>query len=264
MNDEAFAELSAAHAMGALSPDDERIYREALAAHPEWQAIVDIDAATVASLGDGVSEIAPPPHVRDTIVSRITGMGQDDAPRHAPGGAPAAAEDPERKRTPHAAAPERPAPRRRWALWAFALAACLVVLGGAGFGAASLSGWLNRPVSVVALDEIERALDARAATAELVDGGEATAHWSESVGEAVVVAQGLPSISEDQSFELWFVRGDEPIAAGTFTAADEGRATALMEGEMRPGDLIAVTIEEEGGSQTGQPTSDPIVVIDTA
>jgi anti-sigma-K factor RskA len=33
---------------------------------------------------------------------------------------------------------------------------------------------------------------------------------------------------------------------------------------MEPGDVIAVTVEPQGGSPTGEPSSDPIVEIPTA
>ena len=66
-----------------------------------------------------------------------------------------------------------------------------------------------------------------------------------------------------ESFELWFVRDGAPISAGTF-ASEDGTATALLDGSIEPGDVIAVTVEPAGGSPTGQPTSDPIVAIETA
>jgi anti-sigma-K factor RskA len=59
------------------------------------------------------------------------------------------------------------------------------------------------------------------------------------------------------------VRGDEPVPAGVFDA-DAGDTTALLEGAMHEGDVIAVTVEPAGGSPTGQPTSDPIIAIPTA
>ncbi len=122
---------------------------------------------------------------------------------------------------------------------------------------------LTTPASVVALDEIEASPDAQSETVTLSDGGEATAHWSETVGKAVLVTDGLPTLADDQSYELWFVRDGAPISAGTFTA-DDGSATALLAGAMEPGDVIAVTVEVAGGSPTGQPTSEPIVMISTA
>ena len=133
---------------------------------------------------------------------------------------------------------------------------------GVGWGAAFVSQQLNTPASVVALNEIEAAPDAQAETVTLSDGGEATAHWSESVGKAVLVTNGLPAIADDESYEMWFVREGTPISAGVFTV-DDGSATTLLAGAMEPGDAIAVTVEAAGGSTTGQPTTDPIVVIDT-
>jgi len=66
----------------------------------------------------------------------------------------------------------------------------------------------------------------------------------------------------DRTFELWFVRGDEPVPAGTFDA-DGGAATAELTGTMQPGDTIAVTVEPAGGSPSGAPTTAPIIAIPT-
>ena len=128
----------------------------------------------------------------------------------------------------------------------------LVIRGEPGIGKTTLLGHL-----------IESASDAQSETVTLSDGGEVTAHWSESVGKAVLVSDGLPSIADDESFELWFVRDGAAIPAGTFTSED-GTATALLEGAIESGDVIAVTVEQAGGSPTGQPTSDPIIAIETA
>jgi anti-sigma-K factor RskA len=126
-----------------------------------------------------------------------------------------------------------------------------------------VSQQLTTPASVVALDEIESAPDAQSETVTLADGGVATAHWSEELGKAVLVSDGLPAIADDKSFELWFVRDGAPISAGPFTA-EGGTATALLDGTIEPGDVIAVTVETAGGSPNGQPTTDPIVAIATA
>lgn len=79
----------------------------------------------------------------------------------------------------------------------------------------------------------------------------------------MLVASGLEDLDPDKSYELWFVRGDKPIAAGVFDP-DDGKATALLEVPMRAGDVIAVTIEQAGGSPSGSPTTDPIIVIPKA
>ena len=152
--------------------------------------------------------------------------------------------------------------RRNWTRGILALAASLVLLVTLGFGAVTLGQFINRPAAVIALEQIEGAPDAQQATATVTDGGTATVHWSESLGKVVLVSDGLPSIARDQSFEMWFVREDGVESAGTFNNAAD--ATVLLDGTLQPGDTIAVSVEQQGGSPTGEPTTDPIVAIPTA
>ncbi|WP_194421786.1 anti-sigma factor [Microbacterium abyssi] len=242
MNENEFAELAAGHALRALSDADERRYADALAAHPEWAAIAEHDAETAALLSDAAAPVAPPASIRDSLLAQIAVTPQDDAvepePQHAP----------------------KP---RRWSRGLFALAASVVLIVGLGIGAAILIPQLTQPASVVALEEIEAAPDAQQATVELDAGAQATAHWSTSVGSAVLVTEGLEELDEDQTYQLWLVRGEDALPAGLFEA-DAGSATALLDGSMHEGDVIAVTVEQAGGSPTGLPTTDPIIAIPTA
>ncbi|PCE14774.1 hypothetical protein AUC47_15520 [Microbacterium sp. SZ1] len=274
MNENEFAELAAGAALGALSPDDQQRYHAALAANPEWQKIADADAAVAALLAEGVAPVAPPADLRASLLARIATTPQNgevfvEAADAA--GSAREADSEEGDDQASTAASHRPAlggetgaeaPARRLRVL-FALAACLALLVGVGVGTVALNDYLNRPASVVALQEIQSADDAQQASVELADGGTATAHWSASVGEAVLVADGIASLPDDQDYELWFVRGDQPISAGVFEAQD-GEATALLSGEMHEGDVIAVTIEQAGGSPDGSPTTDPVIAIPTA
>jgi hypothetical protein len=253
MNEQEFAELAAGHALHALSDADEQRYAHVLADHPEWQAIADDDVETAHLLADASLTAEPPAGIRAALLAEIATLPQGDD-----GAAPPVAEETE----PEVDEPFL-RPPRRWGRAIFTLAACLVLLVGLGFGIASLTSQLSTPASVVALGEIQSAADAKQASVELESGAVATAHWSASVGSAVLVADGLEPLSEDQTYELWFVRGDEPVAAGVFET-DAGMATALLDGAMHEGDVIAVTVEPAGGSPTGQPTSDPIIAIPTA
>ncbi|WES64665.1 anti-sigma factor [Microbacter sp. GSS18] len=145
----------------------------------------------------------------------------------------------------------------------FVLAASIVAVLVLGFGTFVVTQQLVRPAAVVALERIDQAGDAQTATVELADGGQVTAHWSVSEGQAVLVADGLPVVADDETFELWFVRDGGAVSAGTFAAGTDGDATTLLAGTYEPGDVIAVTVEPEGGSPTGAPTSDPILAITT-
>ena len=240
--------------MNALTPDDERRFDDALVAHPEWRAIAEADAETAELLSFSTVPVTPPAGIRAALLDQIAVTPQDEAPT-----APAA---PVEEAPGVDTAARLPAPRR-WSRAVFALAACLAVLVGVGIGAVALNQQLNRPTSIVALQEIQSAPDAEHATVELADGGTATAHWSASAGAAVLVTDGIPAPADGRSYELWYVRGETAIPAGVF-AVEDGRATAALEGDMHAGDVIAVTVEEAGGSPTGTPTTDPFIVIPTA
>ncbi|WP_375385585.1 anti-sigma factor domain-containing protein [uncultured Microbacterium sp.] len=272
MNVQDFAELAAGHALGALSPDDELAYQTALAEHPEWEAIATADAATAASLADTALAVTPPAALRAELLARIATIPQDGA-RSSTADSNAADSDTVESKTVRPDASTEPPldtaelqtiSRRSWTRGIFALAASLVLLVALGFGAATIGQQLNRPASVVALSQITDAPDAQVASVALETGGTASAHWSDSLGKAVLVSEGMPAIAADQSYELWFVRDGNPVSAGVVDASNGGSVTALLDGPVQAGDVIAVTVEQAGGSPTRQPTTTPIVAIPTA
>ncbi|MEU1970731.1 anti-sigma factor [Microbacterium sp. NPDC019599] len=262
MNIHEFAELSAGHALDALSPEDDAAFRSALAEHPEWASIVESDAATAADLADGVAEVEPPAHVRAAVLARVSGGEAPVAMLPDAAGSEHGAERP--AEPPLTTEALQTVSRRNWTRGLLALAASFVLLIALGTVAGTIGDSLRQPASVAALNEIEAAADSQAVTAEVAGGGTATAHWSEAVGKAVVVTTGLESAPEGETYELWFVRGDTAVSAGQFDTDDAGAATTLLDGAVEEGDIIAVTVEPEGGSPTGQPTSDPIVALPTA
>jgi len=251
MNEAEFAELAAGHALRALSDADEQRYTQALAAHPEWERVAALDAQTVALLADSVPSVEPPSGIRDALLSQIANA----APAHSDESAPAV--------VPAQLTADEPAAPRRWGRMLFALAASVALVLGISIGVAALTAQLRQPASVMALEQIESSEDAQAASVELDSGATATAHWSQSIGEAVLVTVGLESLGNDSTYQLWLVRGEEALPVGLFEA-DAGTTTALLDGDMHDGDVIAVTVEPAGGSPTGQPTTDPIIVIPTA
>ena len=276
MNEQTFAELSAGYALGALSPEDELAYREALEAHPEWMPLVEADAAAAALLSEGVADVAPPPALRASLLAQIGAPVaepvaeqpssreddvadpadelHDDDPRAAASGYSVGSPATEELQTVQ---------RRNWTRSLFALTASIALLVGIGWGVGALTQDMRAPSAESVLAQIERSDDAQSSTAQLGDGGEATVHWSPSVDGVVLVADGLPEIDDDQSYEAWFVRGSAPIPAGAFESSD-GSAAMLLEGDMQPEDVIALTIEQSGGSPSGLPTTDPIVAIPTS
>lgn len=258
---EEFAELSAGHAVRALSATEEQRFTELSAAHPEWEATARADATVAARLGEAVVPVDPPADIRAQLLAQIAGSPQvssqaDEARADIQTGAAAPFS------ADAAAAPDEAQRRRSRRGRLFALAASLVLLGGIALGTVALTQYLTRPAAVVALDEVRAAPDAQSASVDAA-GVAATAYWSAEKQKAVLVAEDLQPLSAQQSYELWFVREGVPISAGVFEV-ESGTTTALLDGDMHSGDVIAVTVEVAGGSPTGQPTSDPVIAIPTA
>ncbi|WP_307324983.1 anti-sigma factor [Microbacterium sp. SORGH_AS_0862] len=242
--EEEFRDLAAGHALNALAAEDEMRFQELLAAHPAWDTIVATELDTAAALAEGVGDVVPRPQVRDALLSRIAALPQD----------------PPRSTAPAAPRPA-PAPRRpRSRMW-FALAASLAFILALGIGGLSLGRLLTpEDGAQVALEQIQDAPDAQSASVTLDDGASATAHWSASTGRAVLVTDGMPTLDEDKTFEMWFIRDGAPLPAGTFSADD---AVSELDGAFQPGDVIAVTVEAAGGSPSGLPTTDAMFAITT-
>lgn len=260
MNENEFAELSAGHALDALSVEDEQAYQQALAAHPEWEELVDADAQVAGFLAEGTGEEAPPVEVRARLLAQISAM-----PQRMPDPADAAPESTPEPELAVAGPPTeavQAVQRRNWTRGLFALVASAALLVGIGWGVGSLVEQARTPISVQALEQIQSAPDAQTVTGQFTDGGEAVLHWSQELGKVVLTTDEAPTLAADRTYELWLIRGDKPIPAGTFD--DSGEVTALVDGTFEPGDVVAVTVEQAGGSPNGQPTTKPIIAIPTA
>lgn len=233
MTESEFTELAAGHALDALSPEDEQAFAAALAAHPEWERHVGASVDAAAFLAETASAVRPPEKMRDVLLARVRETPQERA--------------------------AAVAPRRGWLVLAASVAVVLV-LSLAAVVAGTIT---SRPVSQTALDQIRQAADVQSTTVALDDGGSVTAYWSVSLAMAALETDGLPQLPSDQTYEMWLVRGDDAIAAGTFTTNADGTATASFDGDLQAGDVMAVTVEAAGGSGSGRPTTDPLIAIPT-
>lgn len=257
MNLEEFRRLSAGHAMHALSAEDADAFTRALTENPEWQLLVDDDFETSAALGDAVPEAEPTPSLRARLLDQIALL-----PQHATSASEPAESAELAQLEPGGSAPiqsRRVRNRKVWVAGAFALAASLAVFAAITLGPQLIGSVTPEDPAVIALAEVTGAGDAQQQTAEVAGGGEATLHWSPTLDRAVLVTDGLQQLPPSEDFEVWLVRGETPISAGVLAAGSE---PALL-GGFEPGDTIALTVEREGGSPTGAPTTDPIVAITT-
>lgn len=290
MTQNEFSELAAAFALGALTAAERGAFERALTEHPEWAELVEADIDTVAVLAGSTIAEAPRPEVRARVMAQLDALIASGEPPSAMRSgsqttslvSPAPAPDPmpvDRAAsflTPAPAGPVPPAAlpdlpedgddelprRRRFGTRILATLAVVALIVGVG------SGLLTalqppRPAGVVALEQIAAAPDAQSASTRVQAGGEAALTWSAGQGQAVLVTAGLDPAPSGHTYELWFVRGEEKIPAGTFDPDDRGVAAVLVAGEMHAGDTIAVTVEVTGGSPDGLPSDQLVFAIPT-
>ena len=73
---------------------------------------------------------------------------------------------------------------------------------------------------------------------------------------AVLVVENMPPVPEGKTYQIWVIEDDVPKPSGLFKPRQDSVA-AVVEHPLRGGDVIAVTVEPEGGSP--KPTSDPLL-----
>ena len=238
-DDDDVAGLAGLYALDALEGPDLDRFEAYLASHPDARAEVDGFRDTAARLAVTSSSV-PPAGLRDQVLGSISAVRQEP-PRL----------DVERAR-------RRRALGRRVA----GVAAALLLVVAAGFAGYALgveggsSGGSSGGEVAEGVTELLANGDAVVLDLAGDAGLSARLVYSPSEKGAVVLADDLPGAPDGQTYELWTVRDGAATSVGLFDAAD-GRVRTTLDGEILPGDTVAVTVEPEGGSAT--PTM-PIVM----
>jgi anti-sigma-K factor RskA len=216
-------ELTAAYALNALAPDEERAYEEHLRHCARCrEELVDLQEAA-AALSYLAEAPAPSPDLGDRIVA--------------------------------AAIAERPSVvplRRRWATPALGAVAAVAagVAIALGIWASSLSDDLSASEEALALVADQNAQRVP------VSGANGTLVVAED-GTAALLFNDLDRAPDGKTYQVWVIEGETPVPAGIF---DGGEATSVVpvEETVTPGSVVAVTVEAEGGVEL--PTTDPFAV----
>jgi anti-sigma-K factor RskA len=227
-------ELTAAYALDALDPEERREYESHLADCETCQEELASLAGVTEALAVAASGPAPRPELRDRILSAARAEPQTVVPFE---------------------------PRRRRALpvvGAVAAAAAVAALA-IGLYASQLRGDLDDARSTLEQQ--------RQAAAVLADPDARTVALSNGQGRLVVdengraalVLRDMGAAPAGKTYEVWVVEGENAVPAGLFPGADDVDLVAV-DGEVGQGDVVAVTIEDEGGAET--PNLPPVVASD--
>jgi len=277
------ATLTGAYALNALTPEQRESFEAGLGDSESLRHEVTELADTAVVLGLAVDPVDPPPALKASIMGLIASTPQlPPLVTRAPSSADASASVTDiasRQETvadarvqnpaPVAAPRETPASRKaqsRWftkpAIVLAGVAAAVGLIAGGGVLVNTIGDANTQQVQADALAAITSADDSQQAAAAVDGGGTAKLVWSNSLGSSAVMVDGLAALDDGKVYELWYIDGDGARAAGTFTVGDSGATWRVLDGEMRAGDLVGVTVEPAGGSET--PTTDPIVAIQSA
>jgi anti-sigma-K factor RskA len=279
---EAFHGLAAAYALDALDADARADFERALADSPELRDEVDAFRASAGHLAEQVEPVAPPASLRERLMAEVATAPQSPAaaPIPAPADVPLDSDDPtgpvrstdasgatgrvgrDAPESVAGAGPAESVARRRWVqrpggIIAAAAAAVVLIAGAViGVGWPGPNGWGAQ----WEMAQLAAAPDAQSQTHEVPGGGEVTLVSSADEGRSAVVLQGLPELSDDQTYELWYIDDAGAASAGTFDV--HGAETwRVLDGTFTPGVVVGITVEPAGGSP--QPTTEPIVAIET-
>jgi anti-sigma-K factor RskA len=220
-----FEELKDAYVLGALSETERQEFEEYLAAHPERQAEVEELGAVAGLLALSPQEHEPPPQLRSRILEAVGGEAT------------------------HAAE------HRRSAWIGELLKVRNLALGVAALLVIGLFSW-----SMLLREEVQDLQASQQRTIVLEGSGVAEEVRAEVVvlesGHAVLMAENMPPVPEDQTMQIWVIENDNPNPGGLFEP-DEKMVAAAITHPLRGADAIAVTVEPDGGSR--KPTSHPML-----
>jgi anti-sigma-K factor RskA len=237
MDHERFDELKDAFVLGALPQEERQEFEEYLAEHPERQAEIDELGTVAGLLALSPPEQEPPPELRRRIMDAV---GAEAGRPH------------ESRRSVLAWIGDLLSARNL----ALGAVAAMLVIG--------LFSWnLILQGEVQDLQGRVQSLQSQPQEPQMVElGGAGTEQGARAElvtlegDRAVLVVEDMPPVPEGKTYQIWVIEDDVPKPSGLFEPKQDSVA-AVVENPLGGGDVIAVTVEPEGGSP--QPTTDPVL-----
>lgn len=242
--DETPADLFAAYALHALSPEESAAVEEYLAAHADAADDVARLREAAAMLPYSLPPVTPSPQLRlrlmaDVYREALTEVGEQPPPVAPP--------------IPIG----RARARRGGMIWPVAAVILLALTLGFGGWAIALNRDLGGKERVIATQgsKIAAAGTSKplsATTAGVPARGEVLRLANDQA--AVLTISGLPPLTDGKVYEVWFIAGATPVGAGLFSPNADGSWSGLVRGDVARAQAIAISVEPPGGSPA--PTGD--------
>ena len=234
MERERFEELKEAYVLDALPEEERREFEEYLAAHPERRAQIDELNAVADLLALAPEEHEPSPALRRSLMNAVEAEAE-------PG---LAARRRERRRSSLMRL------REFFGLRNLALAAAAALLIGLlswNVLLRSEIGGSQNEVGELRAVELQGSALPEEASAEIV---------RLENQKAFLIAEDLPAVGEGETLQIWVIDDDGPKPSGLFEPK-EGVVTVPVTRSLKGAEVVAVTVEPEGGSP--RPTRKPMM-----
>jgi anti-sigma-K factor RskA len=224
-------DLTAGYALDALDAEERAAYEEHLDGCERCREELTGFWAVTSSLALAATGPAPPPELRERILSGARAGRQNVIPFR-----------------------RRPALTPQRALGAVAAVAAVVAIAF-GIWAVSLHGRLG--------DANDRLAAERSSLSVVSDPNARFVSFAKGEGRlvvapggsAVMVVDGLAPAPSGKTYEVWVIRGTTPTRAGLFRGGD--RSVVPVQGKVGQDAVVAVTLERTGGVDA--PTTTPLV-----
>ncbi len=212
-------DLAAPFAMDALEPPERMEFEAHLETCLDCRLEVAQLQETTAQLG-AAEEATPDPQLRLSVLSGIRQIDQEQV-------VSTVASLPPRRQSPWLAA---------------ATVALVAAVAALVFIVVQLDDRVDRA------DDIREIMAAPDVTIASLEGDlVGQFYYSLAMDRTVLVSDQVPSISGDETYELWLIDGAGPVPAGLFRPS-KGAVTLIVDGGLAQATLVGVTVEPRGGS----------------
>jgi anti-sigma-K factor RskA len=264
--------LSGAYVLNALSDEERTLFEARMSESDDIRTEVAELNETALLLGHAVTPVTPSPALRASIMDLI-GSTPQLAPLSENHGSAPAQPSPGRHASDSSGSSAEtggellepiPLARQRWfmrpgVLLASAAAAAALIFGGVAIGQNVATS--HSPATSQAQGDVSQILSANDVAHTVSDvstGGKATLYWSNRLQRSAIILNGVTSLPSGKTYQLWYINGKSIKSAGTVEATSND-VTQVLQGDLKKGDTVGVTVEPAGGSR--QPTTKPIVAI---
>ena len=233
-HDEHVDNLIDAYALGALEPDEVALVERHLQTCDACRALLDQVRAVTDGLLVAVPEAAPPPALRARILSRIHAEATANQP--AP---PTQHTAPQAVGQPPTPPTEAPRGGRMGRLLRSVFGGETPATDDSAADALLRDLLLDPQVIIRPIAATEHAAQAGARFVS-----------APARHEGVVVAQGLRPLDAAHAYQVWLLRGGQPLPNNLFSVDRAGRGIGIVRADESPldFDLLAITPEPAGGS----------------